>query len=116
MENVVRGEAVQSRIQPGVAGGRSRGAGPGDVLSFRGYHGQLFSFTISRTLSHESALVSADLVLVNEQDFRSFFGVAPGQFTDIALSVRNPREVRKVAEKVVLALPDSRPIMRDLDH
>jgi ABC-type lipoprotein release transport system permease subunit len=101
------------RIVIGEGIARSRGAGPGDVLSFRGYDGQLFSFTISRTLSHESALVSADLVLVNEQDFRSFFGVAAGQFTDIALSVRNPREVRKVAEKVVLALPDSRPIMRD---
>ncbi len=100
-------------IVVGDAIARTRGASRGDVLSFRGYNGQLFSFTIDHTLSHDSGLVSADLVLLNEQDFRGFFGIADGQFTDIALTVRNAREVRKVAEKVALALPDTRPIMRD---
>lgn len=98
-------------VGDGIA--RTRGAGVGDVLSFRGYDGRLFSFTVAQVLSHDSELVSADLVLLGEDDFRDFFGIAPGYYTDIALSVRNPREMQTVAKKVALTLPDTRPILRD---
>jgi predicted amidohydrolase len=56
---------------------------------------------------------SADLVLINEEDFRAFFTYPAGHYTDIALSVANPREVRNVANKLANALPDSRPILRE---
>jgi ABC-type lipoprotein release transport system permease subunit len=36
-----------------------------------------------------------------------------GRYSDIALTVAHPREVRKVAEKVVNLLPDSRPVLRE---
>jgi cell division protein FtsX len=97
-------------VGPGIAA--TRGAGPGDVLSFRGADGTLFSFRLARVLESDSALVSADLVLLGEEDYRRFFGVAPGLFTDVAVSVRNEKEVRTVAEKIAKALPDSRPILR----
>ena len=97
----------------GEAVARARGAAVNDVLSFRAYDGQLFSFTIDRILSDESALVSADLILLDEPDFKEFFGIASGQYTDIAVTVANPREVSKIAEKISLALPDSRPILRE---
>ncbi|MEO5336658.1 MAG: FtsX-like permease family protein [Magnetospirillum sp. WYHS-4] len=99
------------KVGPGIAA--TRGAGAGDVLAFRAYDGTLFSFAVAGTLDSESALVSADLVLVSEADFRTFFGVAPGLYTDVAVSVRNAREVRTVAEKIAKALPDSRPILRE---
>ncbi|GAB6042555.1 ABC transporter permease [Endothiovibrio diazotrophicus] len=97
-------------IGEGIA--RTRGAGVGDVLAFRGHDGRLHSFTIGGLLSARSEIVSADLVLINEADYRGFFGVEPGRYTDIALHVANPREVRKVAQKIATRLPDSRPILR----
>ena len=98
-------------VGPGLA--RFRGVQAGNVLSFRSYSGKLFAFTVDAVLPAESELVSADLVLVNEADFRTFFDYPAGHFTDIALSVANPQEVRTVATKLAAALPDSRPILRD---
>ena len=92
---------------------RVRGLAVGNLISFRSYSGKLFSFTIARILPHDSELVSADLVLISEADFRSFFAIAPGYFTDIALSVANPLEVRNVAAKLSQQFPDSRPILRE---
>ena len=101
------------RIVVGAGLARFRGVQPGNVLSFRSYSGKLFTFTVDAVLPPESELVSADLVLLNEADFRAFFDYPAGHFTDIALSVANPQEVRTVATKLAAALPDSRPILRD---
>ena len=97
----------------GAGMARARGLAVGNLISFRSYSGKLFSFTIARILPHDSELVSADLVLISEADFRSFFSIAPGYFTDIALSVANPLEVRNVAAKLSQQFPDSRPILRE---
>lgn len=98
-------------IGEGIA--RARGIGAGDVLAFRGYAGKPVSFRIERILSPESEIVSSDLLLLNEADFRAFFGVPPGKYTDIALRVANPQEVRKVAQKIADEIPDARPILRE---
>ena len=105
-------------IEPGTivigdAIARARGSDVGDVLAFRGAGETLFPFQVAEVLPHESAIVAADLVLLSEADFRGFFGVPPGRFTDIALTVANPQEVRTIAEKVVSSLPDTRPILRE---
>jgi ABC-type lipoprotein release transport system permease subunit len=92
---------------------RTRGLGPGDYLTFRSAQGQSFAFRVAEVLASDAELVSADLLLVNEADFRAFFGIAAGMYTDIALEVRNPKEVRKVAEKLTVMLPDTRPILRE---
>ena len=97
----------------GAAIARSRGLGPGDFLSFRGGDGKPYSFRVGAVLESDSELVSADLILVSEARFRSFFGIPEGQHTDIVLRVRNPKELRKVAEKLTLKLPDTRPILRE---
>ncbi|MRR51393.1 MAG: ABC transporter permease [Rhodocyclaceae bacterium] len=97
----------------GAAVARSRGLVPGNTISFRSYSGKLASFEIAAVLPAASELVSADLILVAEPDFRSFFDYPAGHYTDIALSVANPQEVRNVATKLASALPDSRPILRD---
>jgi ABC-type lipoprotein release transport system permease subunit len=99
------------RIGAGIAA--ARGAGVGDVLALRGADGSLFSFTIAGVLPSASQLVSADLMLVGEADYRRFFALPEGVYTDAVMTVRNPRETRTVAQKVVAALPDARPILRD---
>lgn len=95
----------------GVA--KLRDAAIGDIMSFRGHDGQMVPFTVQGTVSKDSALVSADLFLVAEADFRRLFGIPADRFTDIVVTVRNPREVRTVAEKIDAALPDTRIILRD---
>ena len=90
-----------------------RGAALGDVMSFRAHDGQLVSFTIGGIVERDSALVSADLFLVSATDYRRLFGIPADRFTDIVVAVRNPREVRTVAEKIDAALPDTRIILRD---
>lgn len=101
------------RIVVGDALARARGLAVGDTISFRSYSGRLFVFSVAGVLPSASALVAADLVELAEADFRAFFEIPPGHFTDIALSVANPQEVRNVATKLAARLPDSRPILRD---
>jgi FtsX-like permease family len=85
----------------------------GNILPFKGHDGSMATFRIVEVLSSDSELVSADLVLMSEHDFRALFGVARQYVTDIILSVRNPKEVVTVARKIADILPDTRPIIRD---
>jgi hypothetical protein len=109
---------INPRIEPGkvvIGDGvvRVRNADPGDLMGFRAHDGSLVQFKVDSAISRESALVSADLFLVAEEDFRRLFGIPAGMFTDLAISVRNPREVNKIAEKIDAALPDTRIVLRD---
>jgi hypothetical protein len=97
----------------GPALARERGMSENTGISFRSYSGELFSFVVADVLPQASELASADLVLIGEEDFRAFFAYPAGHYTDIALSVANPAEVRNVAGKLVKLLPDSRPILRE---
>ncbi|MCU7878860.1 MAG: FtsX-like permease family protein [Candidatus Thiodiazotropha sp. (ex Lucinoma borealis)] len=98
-------------IGTGIA--RARGLAVGDYLTLRSQNGEAFSFEIAELLDEKSELVSADLLLMSPLAFRRLFNVPEGFYTDLVLSVRNPREVRKVAEKLTLLLPDTRPILRE---
>ena len=101
----------EAAIGAGIA--RARGLAVGDFATWRGSDGQPHTLRIARLLDSDAELVSSDLVLVSEDFFRGFFGIPAGQYTDLALWVRNPREVRKVAEKLTLVLRDARPILRE---
>jgi ABC-type lipoprotein release transport system permease subunit len=94
----------------GVA--RMRGIGPGDYISMRGADGDTYSFHVKGLLDSDSELFSADLVLIAPQAYRALFGIDEGFYTDIVLSVRNSREMQKIAEKIVTRLPDTRPILK----
>ena len=73
----------------------------------------MFSFDVKEILPAASELVSADLIIMSEKDFRDFFGLDRAVATDLAVKVRNPREVATIAAKVAEILPDTRPIIRD---
>lgn len=91
----------------------TRGLGANTGISLRAYSGELHTFLVAAVLPHETELVSADLVLMNEGDFRRFFDFPDGHYTDIVLSVANPREVRNIGLKLMEMLPDARPILRE---
>ncbi|MFZ0791934.1 MAG: FtsX-like permease family protein [Chromatiaceae bacterium] len=107
------GALAPGEIQIGAGIARTRGLEVGDVLSLRSARGEPYGLRISAILPHETELVSSDLMLLSERDFRGFFAIPEDRVTDIVLTVPNPREVRKVAEKLSLALPDTRPILRE---
>lgn len=106
-------EIAPGSIAIGATLARARGLAPGNVISFRSYAGKLFAFKIASILSPDAELLSADLVLLATDDFRAFFDYPAGHYTDIALSVANPQEVRNIAAKLSATLPDSRPILRE---
>lgn len=74
--------------------------------------GDSVRFNVVGSLPAESALVSSDLVLIPEADFRAFFGLPEGVYTDIALRVKNEREVGTIIDKAAAALPAARFITR----
>ena len=102
-DQIIIGEGVP-RTWQGVQEGR---------LFFRAHDGAAVPLTIHDSLSAESALVSADLILMTEPTFRRIFGVAEGFATDLAASIRNPKEFTTIAEKVTQLLPDTRPVLRE---
>jgi ABC-type lipoprotein release transport system permease subunit len=90
-----------------------RGASVGDVFSFHDHKGKLLPFTVEAILPADSALVTADLMLISEADFRRFFGIESGRYTDIVLQLTSPDLAGEVAADVVARLPDIRTIGRD---
>ncbi|MBT8419799.1 MAG: FtsX-like permease family protein, partial [Gammaproteobacteria bacterium] len=91
----------------------TRGLAVGDYLSFRATDGRAISLRVARMFEHQSELVTADLILVSAARFRDLFAVPDNYYTDLVLKVPNPREVRNVAEKLTVRLPDTRLILRE---
>ena len=92
---------------------RSRMVERGDIISFRGYDGISQNFTVEGEISSASELVSSDLILMAEADFRRLFGFPAALATDIVVAVRNQKELLTIARKVAELFPDTRPIIRD---
>jgi len=88
-------------------------AGKGDMLPFRTRDGSYMSMEIADVLPADSEIVSSDLVLLSDVDFRELTGMQKGFFTDMALQVRNAKELPTIAAKIKRLLPDTRPITRD---
>jgi len=91
---------------------RLRRAAVGDVMPLAAHDGSVVTLRIADTFSAASELVSSDLILVTEADFRRLFGIDTAYVTDVAVTVRNPAELRVIASKISRQLPDTRPITR----
>jgi len=96
----------------GAALARIRQINTGDYLGLRAANGQPLPLKITGVLESASELLSADLLLLSETGFRRLFELPADVYTDAVLTVRNPREAHTVAQKIALALPASRPILR----
>ena len=107
------GAPAPEKIIIGSGISRSRMVYRGDILSFRGSDGIARNFVVEGEISPESELVSSDLILMAEADFRGLFGFPAAQATDIVVTVRNQKELLTIARKVAELLPDTRPIIRD---
>lgn len=102
--------AGEAALGAGVAAGRKVTAG--DDLVLIDSRGTGRSFTVTGVFTAASALLTNDLVLLETGELRDFFGLPDGLATDLAITVRNPREVDTLAAKIKARLPDTRPITR----
>jgi ABC-type lipoprotein release transport system permease subunit len=107
-KKIADGEII---IGAGIA--RIRGLYVDDYLSLKASNGKTHSFKIIGFLDNDIELISTDLILLSEKTYRQFFNIPQGLYTDLVLSVRNSREVYKIAEKIIHLLPDTRPILRE---
>ncbi len=105
---LAKGQAI---LGEGIA--RIRGAKKGRILTITSPTGKPLVMRIKDVLTPDSALVSSDLILVTEEDFRRFFNLPPDVYTDLVLTVRNPREVSTIVGKASYQLPDARFVTRD---
>jgi ABC-type lipoprotein release transport system permease subunit len=104
---------VPGSIAVGEGVARLRLASKGDDLEFRTSSGTIQELKISKVFPSEVGLVSSDLILISEQDFRGLFGLTGETVTDLVVRVRNPRELSTIALKVAETFPDTRQILRE---
>jgi len=97
----------------GSAVARLRKLDPGLALFFLSEQGKLHKFTVAEVLPDKTELMAGDLILVSEQDFRSFFAFQPHEYTDLVVAVRNPNEIGTISAKITRAMPDARVVARD---
>ena len=101
------------KIAIGEGISRTRLVFEGDTMEFRTYDGALIELEIKNRISSQSELISSDLILISEDDFRTLFGTPKEYVTDLTLQVKNPRELSTIAIKIAELLPDTRQILRD---
>jgi len=82
-------------------------------MYFKAHDGEAIFLKPVNTMTDETDLVSADLILMSESTFRKISGVPEGLATDITVEIRNERECQIIAKKIVQALPDTRPILKE---
>jgi len=101
------------KIAIGQGISRTRLIFPGDSMEFKSQDGTLLSLQVRQIFPAASELVSSDLILLSEEDFFRLFGGSKEQATDLALGVRNPKELSTIALKIAEMYPDTRIILRE---
>lgn len=83
-----------------------------DFLPLIGPSKQTYLLEIDKVFEFSSAIVTNDLILLNEKDFREITNIPSNKFTDLALIVNNKNEVDKIAEKILNLVPNVRIITK----
>lgn len=86
---------------------------PGDSISFRAYNGMDHVFEVRRVLEPEVDLVAADMVLMREDSLRALYGLPPGVYSDLVVTIPNPAESVTIARKIQERLPGARPMLQE---
>ena len=103
----------EGTVEAGEGVLRTWGTVRGDKLYFRAFNGEALELRVIKTFTSPSELVTSDLILMSKGTFRRLTGIPEGFATDLAVTIRNPRESMTIAEKVSLSLPDTRCILRE---
>jgi len=90
-----------------------RTLGKNDIIPFKTADSSVLPLTVKGFLPSTSELVTADLILVSESDFRRIFAIGKDLVTDLVLKVKNGKELGTIAGKITQIHPDTRPIVRE---
>ena len=107
---ILIGAGVTRRSEPGKPLQSLR---KNDRLPFKTYGGEVLTLQVKGVLPAASELVTADLILLSEPDFRKLFAFPNDRATDLVLTVKNTKELATIATKITRIHPDSRPILRN---
>lgn len=105
-------QLTSGKIVIGDGVSRTRLAFEGDSIEFKTHDGVIIDLEVEKRLSQESELISSDLVLVSEDDYRMLFGPLREGATDLTLEAENPEEISAITGKISELLPDTRQILR----
>lgn len=108
---IVIGNGVSWRRS--ASGIKNKALQKNDIIPLKTSDGSVLSLKVKGLLPFASELVTADLILVSEADFRKIFSIADDQATDLVLQVRNSKELSTIAAKITQIHPDTRPILRE---
>lgn len=97
-------------IGAGVA--RNQRIQSGDMLTLKSSSNAALLLTVQGIYPSSSELIASDLIVLSSEDFQEMFNLPPGQATDLAVTVANPRERVTVATKIAEMFPDTRPILK----
>jgi ABC-type lipoprotein release transport system permease subunit len=112
MARAPEGNLQEGKAWLGQGVARSLRVAAGDFLPLQTPGHQPLVLSVASVFPEQVELVSADLLIVTPTDFQSLFGIPETQATDLAVRVRNPRELDTIAGKIVSAFPGARPILR----
>ena len=85
----------------------------GDSLNLQNSEGKWMGFKIVGIFESDSEILTADLIVISEGDFKMLVKMPEDTATDLAVYVANETEIPTVARKIKERFPDSRPILRD---
>ena len=108
--SILIGAGVARRSEPGKPPQILRS---NDRIPFKTSTGEVLTLQVKGVLPAASELVSADLILLSESDFKTLFGLPADRATDLVLTVKNSKELATIATKITRLHPDCRPILRD---
>jgi ABC-type lipoprotein release transport system permease subunit len=100
----------ETSIGQGVA--RILNVRKGGVIPIKTYSRSYVFLKITNTFPSDSEMISSDLIIVSEADFREIFSIYEEAATDLVLEVGNPLELATIAKKITALYPDTRPILR----
>lgn len=104
--------AEPERVSIGAGVARARNLAVGDLLPLISYNKVPVMLEVGTVFPSASDLTAADLIVVSPGDFRQLFNFPAGQATDLAVTVRNPKELSTIASKIAGQFPGSRPVLK----
>jgi ABC-type lipoprotein release transport system permease subunit len=104
------GKMLPCFIGQGVADARFIGLD--DIIPIKGSGGDLHILRVAGIFKPESAILTNDLIVLGAEDLKNIFEIPNGMATDLAIRVRNVKEVNTISKKIQERLPDVRIISR----
>jgi ABC-type lipoprotein release transport system permease subunit len=83
------------------------------TMPFRSHDGSFIFLRVASVLSSEMELISSDIILMNEGDFKGLFNYPVNYATDLVVTAKTPQEAGSIAAEITRNFPELRPISKE---